>query len=187
MSFDYPLTYRFIDTVSQISQIQIKFVATEDRLLLRVSSSTQHEFRFWLTARLVKLLYPALYEALSKTPSVAVQASPIDKKEVVAFEHEKAVAQADFKTGFKEVEQSFPLGEKAILVTKCQLRPQSDGNTVLALAPEEGQGIDINLSNDLLHSFTKLLTDAANVAEWPLDAETISSQIAVADDGVTVN
>lgn len=187
MSFDYPLTYRFIINVSQINQIQIKFIATEDRLMLRVSSQNQHEFRFWLTARLVKLLYPALYDALSKSPNVAVQANPIGKKEVVAFEHEKAVARTDFKTNFKEAEQSFPLGETPILVTKCQLRPQPDGNTVLALAPEKGQGIDINLSNDLLHSFTKLLTDAALAAEWPLSKDPISSQIPDQDDKITVN
>ena len=187
MSFRNPLTYRFIVTVSQISQIQIKFVATEDRLLLRVSSGAQQEFRFWLTARLVKLLYPALYDALSKTPSAVTQATPIGKKEVVAFEHQKAISQADFTTGFKEIEQSFPLGDEAILVTKCQLRPQSDGNTVLALAPEEGQGIDINLSNELLHSFTKLLTDAAAIARWPLNTEIIADQTAASDDNVTLN
>lgn len=155
--------------------------------MLRVSSSAQHEFRFWLTARLVKLLYPALYDALSKTPAVAVQASPIGKKEVVAFEHEKAVSQTDFTTGFKETKQSFPLGEVPILVTKCQLRPQSDGNTVLALAPEKGQGIDINLNNDLLHSFTKLLTDAAASADWPLNKDPIQSHIPNKDEKITVN
>ena len=187
MSFRNPLTYRFIFTVSQISQIQVKFVATEDRLLLRVSSSAQQEFRFWLTARLVKLLYPALYDALSKTPSAVTQQTPIGKKEVVAFEHHKAVSQADFTTGFKEIKQSFPLGDEAILVTKCQLRPQNDGNTVLALAPEEGQGIDINLSNELLHSFTKLLTDAANVAQWPLSTESIAEQSLSNDDNITLN
>ena len=173
--------------MSNISQIQIKFVATEDRLMLRVSSSDQHEFRFWLTARLVKLLYPALYDALSKSPAVAVQASPIGKKEVVAFEHEKAVARTDFKTNFKETDQSFPLGETPILVTKCQLRPQAGGNTVLALAPENGQGIDINLNNDLLHSITKLLADAATSAGWTLDKDPISTPMPGKDEKITVN
>lgn len=155
--------------------------------MLRVSSSGQQEFRFWLTARLVKLLYPALYEALTKTSPIASQATPLAKREIVAFEHQQAVSQADFATGFKEDKQSFPLGEQPILVTKCQLRPQTDGNTILALAPEHGQGIDINLSTELLHSFTKLLTDAAKVAQWSLDATPISRGAAPSNDNVTVN
>ena len=173
--------------MSNISQIQIKFVATEDRLLLRVSSSEQQEFRFWLTARLVKMLYPALYEALSKTSTLATTSTPNAKREVVAFEHQQAVAKTDFKTDFKEVKQSFPLGEQPILVTKCQLRPVNEGNTILALAPEKGQGIDINLSSDLMHSFTKLLVDAAKIAEWKIDAKTLSNPLEQSGDNITLN
>ncbi|MEM7469644.1 MAG: hypothetical protein AAF387_22570 [Pseudomonadota bacterium] len=173
--------------MSQISQIQIKFVATEDRLLLRVSSSNQQEFRFWLTARLVKKLYPALYDSLSKTSPTAAQSLPIAKQEVVEFEHQQAISKTDFKTEFKEAPQQFPLGETPILVTKCQLRPTQDGNTVLALAPEEGQGIDINLSLELLHSFTKLLVDAARIAEWSFDTTPLSSQQTSSDENVTLN
>ena len=173
--------------MSQISQIQIKFIATEDRLLLRVSSSAQQEFRFWLTARLVKMLYPALYDTLSKTSPVAAQSVPEAKREVVAFEHQQAVSKTDFKTNFKEVKQDFPLGDTPILVTKCQLRPNPDGNTVLALAPEQGQGIDINLSNELLHSFTKLLTDACKIAEWQLGAQTLAQPTVSKDDNITLN
>ena len=173
--------------MSQISQIQIKFVATEDRLLLRVSSSSQQEFRFWLTARLVKMLYPALYDTLAKTSSIAANNVPQAKHDVVAFEHQQAVAKTDFKTGFKEVKQDYPLGKTPILVTKCQLRPNPDGNTILALAPEQGQGIDINLSNELLHSFTKLLIDACKTAEWPLDAQPLSQASPASGDNVTLN
>ncbi|MGR8948898.1 MAG: hypothetical protein ACU84Q_12680 [Gammaproteobacteria bacterium] len=173
--------------MSQISQIQIKFVATEDRLLLRVSSSAQQEFRFWLTARLVRMLYPALYEALSKTSPSAAQSTPTAKPEVVAFEHERAVAKTDFKTGFKESEQTFPLGDEPILVTKCQLRPAKDGNTILALAPEHGQGIDINLSSDLMHSFTKLLVDAAKIAEWAIDAKPLLNPLDSSGENITIN
>ena len=173
--------------MSQISQIQIKFVATEDRLLLRVSSSTQQEFRFWLTARLVRMLYPALYDALSKTSPIAPQSIPAAKQEVLAFEHQQAVAKTDFNTGFKEVKQDFPLGEIPILVTRCQLRPNPDGNTVLALAPEQGQGIDVNLSNELLHSFTKLLVDACKIAEWPLDAKTLGHVQVESGENITLN
>mgnify|MGYP001814905993 CR=1 FL=1 len=133
------------------------------------------------------MLYPALYDALSKTSPVAAQSVPEAKQEVVAFEHQQAVAKTDFKTGFKEVKQEFPLGETPILVTKCQLRPNPDGNTVLALAPEQGQGIDVNLSNDLLHSFTKLLVDACKIAEWPLDAKTLAQTHFDSGENITLN
>ena len=167
--------------------MQIKFVAAEDRLLLRVASANDEEFQFWLTQRFVKLLYPALREALSRAPNVQTQSSPAAKREVLDFEHQRAVAQTDFATAYRESPKTYPLGEQPILITKSQLRPQSDGNLIVALAPDEGQGIDLNLNHHLQHSFAKLISDAAVVAEWELPIQTLQDQIVRETDNVTVN
>ncbi len=52
----------------QIHQIQIRHDETEDRLLLRLSTSDNHEFRFWLTRRFVKRLWAMLVQMLSLHP-----------------------------------------------------------------------------------------------------------------------
>ncbi|MFT4580423.1 MAG: hypothetical protein ACI915_004416 [Gammaproteobacteria bacterium] len=154
--------------MAQIQQIQIKFVAAEDRLLLRVSSSDELEFRFWLTRRFVKLISPAIENALKESPTVRTQVSPVAKKEVFAFEHQKAVSNSDFKTPFKESPKELPLGADPILLAKMQMRRNADGPMVMALAPEQGAGIDLALNPKLLHSLAELITNGVRLAEWDI-------------------
>ena len=59
--------------MATIEQIQIKFVAVEDRLLLRVSSSDELEFRFWMTRRFIDLIWPALHQAVAEAPHAIFQ------------------------------------------------------------------------------------------------------------------
>ena len=71
--------------MAQIQQIQIKFVAIEDRLLLRVSGGGDLEFHFWLTRRFVKLIAPVLKTMMTDTPRIKTQASPVAQRELLAF------------------------------------------------------------------------------------------------------
>lgn len=173
--------------MAQIQQIQIKFVAAEDRLMLRVSGSDNSEFRFWLTRRFVKLMWPSVVDSLEATPSMQASVSPIAKKEVLAFEHEKAVTDSDFKTPYNEKPKALPLGTEPILLVKMQIRRNGDGTMVMALAPEQGPGIDLALNAKLLHSLTALIANSVRVAEWGLPL-TIGEQNGQSKPGnVTLN
>jgi hypothetical protein len=173
--------------MANIEQIQIKFVAVEDRLLLRVSSSDALEFRFWMTRRFVNLIWPALQKALSETPRIKTQPSSDAKRELLAFEHNKAVSDSDFKTPFNETPKTLPLGDQPILLAKMHMRRNNAGAMVIALAPEQGAGIDLALNPGLLHSLTELISNAARSAEWDLSSPINDPTVSAAPDNVTVN
>ncbi|MGR9090518.1 MAG: hypothetical protein ACU85U_08065 [Gammaproteobacteria bacterium] len=154
--------------MAKIEQIQIKFVPVEDRLLMRVAGDEGLEFRFWLTRRFVKMIWPALGNAMQLSPTVRTQASPIAQREVLAFEHEKAVSDADFATPYKESPKTLPLGSEPILLSKMQLRRDRGGSLTMSLGPESGPGIDLAINNKLLHSVAELIANGAQLAQWEL-------------------
>ncbi|MGE0484703.1 MAG: hypothetical protein AB7Q81_11235 [Gammaproteobacteria bacterium] len=156
----------------QIEQVQITFVPAEDRLLLRVSSGSAEEFRFWLTRRFVAALRPQLAERLSGQDHIRLQASGDARRELLDFERQHAVSSADFKTPFKEAPRHYPLGEQPVLLTRFTLRPRDDGSIALTLAPEQGSGIDLALTPALVHSILALLDTALAGAAWQLTAAT---------------
>ena len=154
--------------MAQLDQIQIAYVAAEDRLLLRMSTQDNEEFRFWLTRRFVKALRPKLGQTLSQQPSIQVHANPEAKRELLNFEHEQAVRASDFKTPYKQEQKSLPLGAQTVVLTRFQLRPETDNRVVLTVGPEQGNGIDLALNPHLVHSLIALLDNAIKTADWDL-------------------
>lgn len=154
--------------MSQFDQIQISFVAGEDRLLLRVSTQNQEEFRCWLTRRFVKAIRPALAQALAAQPRIQTQTDPLAKQELLRFEHEVARQSSDFATPYRGLSRALPLGEAPVLLTRGQIRPQEGGGVPLTLAPDQGGGIDLALNPTLLHSFLALLDQTLLGSDWEL-------------------
>jgi hypothetical protein len=155
-----------------IHQLQIVFDAAEDRVLFRVSTTGGDEFRISLTRRFVKLLWPHLRRGLEN--QVAMKAPvPEARREVLAFEHERAIRETDFSRPFTEAAgdapRNFPLGDQPFVAVQGQVRLESAGLYKLTLNPAQGQGLEIGLDDRLMHSFCGLLEAAARSAEWDLD------------------
>ena len=153
-----------------IHQLQVAFDAVQDRLLFRLTTTAQEEFRIFLTRRFVRALWPMLVKAIESKIAVKAPAAEA-RREVLAFEHEKAVRETDFKTPFREpaaeAPRQFPLGAAPYLAVKGNVRLEG-GAYKLALNPAEGQGIEIGLDDRLMHSLCRLIEQAACSAEWDL-------------------
>ncbi|MEM1297236.1 MAG: hypothetical protein AAGH89_17865 [Verrucomicrobiota bacterium] len=159
--------------MSQLHQMQITFVPEEDRLLFRLNTSGRQsaEFRFWLTRRYVRILWAALLNMLKKQqPKEAKQEEPIKQQMEMVKQHEEAIEKADFKTQYQE-SHVFPLGEAPILVSKVALKETGQNSQILCMHPQNGNGLEFDLNEQLLHSFCKLLTDSVKRAEWDLDLD----------------
>jgi len=154
--------------MSRLNQIQVTFVAEEDRLLLRINTTDLAEFRFWLTRRMIGMLWPAIIQTLSSDPQVAIQADKSAKEAVLAFQKEKAATNADFKTPYQEQPNQLPLGEQPILVTKIQIKAGQGNMRALCLHPSSGNGIEIAVDTQTLHTLCILLQNKAQVAQWGL-------------------
>lgn len=155
--------------MAALSQIQVRYHPVEDRLLLRMSTSDHQEFQFWLTRRCVQGMWPLLVKLLKEAPSVTTRTAPQHREEVLAFQHQQAVSQADFQTGYREEEErTRPLGEAPMLVKRVDVRRDDQGTAKLGLRPAEGQGVELGLGEPLLHSLSKLIADSAERCGWGL-------------------
>lgn len=156
-----------------LHQIQIRFDETEDRLLLRLSTTDNCEFRFWLTRRFTKRLWRMLVKMLEWDRAVNQQLDPETRHAVLELQHEGYSRQADYTKQFAEHVQDAPrrmlLGEAPVLLAKAQGKRRDEGVQMLSLHPLQGQGIDITLDTRLLHIFTRLLREQVAKTDWDLN------------------
>lgn len=162
--------------MSSLHQLQLAYHPEQDRLLLRATTRDGREFRFWLTRRLLKGLWPALHRALAREVGVQTPADPMAQREVLQFRRQQAVQRADFSTPFEELHgRTHPLGEEPVLVARAALAPARDGRHGLSLLPRAGPGCNLALTDDLLHSLIRLLEDALERADWGLATPILGS------------
>lgn len=149
------------------SQIQARYIEEEDRILLRMNTVAEEEFRFWFTRRLLLRLWPVLQEGLMSSPAVKQQMDYSSRQAIVAFEHERAQTKAEFNNAFRETDK-LPLGQDPLLVVRVGFRNLENGSFAFALKNGAGNGIDLTLTQDLLHLLCKLLDDAAQKSAWDM-------------------
>jgi hypothetical protein len=152
-----------------LRQIQIRFVAEEDRLLLRLNAAGGTQLRFFLTRRLVQRVWPILVAALASNPQVSAHSDAAARATVLAFRQEQALAQVALGRPFEEEASELPLGEAALLVTRVRLRQRTPGVHVLGLHGAGGRGAHLTLDEMMLHALCRLLYDAVAGADWGLD------------------
>jgi hypothetical protein len=155
----------------QLHQIQCRYDEMNDRLLLRFSTTESTEFRFWVTRRFLSRLWDLLLKLMQLDQPVVQQVDETAKKEVLAMRHEEFVKQGDFSKPFEEKQYTSPLGSDPVLLAVGEAQRKPDGNTLLRLRPQNGQGIDLNLNPQLLHTLTKLMVDAAAKSDWGLNLQ----------------
>lgn len=155
--------------MSRINQIQIRYAPLEDRIVLRLNTEEASEFRFWITRRYAKLLAVSLLKLLHSSADVQVHKEEGVKKAVMSFKHEEALSQADFAKSFQAQPKNLPLGNAPILLSKLTVKQTPDGKPMLCMYPEQGQGIDLALQPQLLHSISKLFADALEASDWGVE------------------
>ena len=157
----------------KIHQIQIRHDEAEDRLLLRLSTTDNAEFRFWLTRRFVKRLWGMLVQMLEWDQAVRQQVNPETRRTVLDIQHEGYSQQANYAKKFEESSQeiprTLPLGEAPAVLAKAKGKKGEKGVQMLSLHPQQGQGIDMTLDTKLLHIFSRLLRQAVAKTDWDMN------------------
>jgi hypothetical protein len=155
--------------MTAISQLQMTYSAEEDRILLRVNTDDDEEFRFWLTRRFALLLMRALEAHRAADPDIASQVTEPARQAVEAFKEQAANARGNFDDAFKPSHE-FPLGEAPVLAYKLIYRVE-DGHLKFAIEPRSGKGIRLVLNAQLNFNVTRLLQSACEKGEWGLAGE----------------
>ena len=155
------------EEILSIHQFNLQFNPEEDRLVFRMNTVNKEEFRFFLTRRFVKILWPVLLQLLEKDYAAREPEKSYAAKELVSFEREKVLSQANFGQKYEEEMVNYPLGEDNILLT--QIRVKQKGNVhILCLFPSSGRGVEIPVNPVFLHTFSKLLRDLVAKTDWDM-------------------
>ena len=150
-----------------ISQMQMLYVAEEDRILFRVNSTDKKEFRFWITRKYAFLLLAVLKKHADIDLDVSAQINPDAKQAVKSFKKEQAIQDADFKQKFNEDASEYPLGDVVPLAFKLNYKVQGE-DLHLGIQPKEGKGIDMVISGDINPTFVQLILQAGEKGAWNL-------------------
>lgn len=151
-----------------IHQFNMQYNPEEDRILLRMNTVNKEEFRFFLTRRFTRLLWPVLRQIMDNDLKRREPDKARFTNEMLEFERENVISKANFKQKYSENITTYPLGEAFILLSRIQVKRGPDFD-ILCLHPSNGRGIEFPVNNAFLHPLCKILKDTAAKAEWDLD------------------
>lgn len=165
--------------IMNIQQLSIAHDERQDRLLLRLNTADQDEFRFWLTRRMCLRLMPALQQSSVRLeaaqPGVAA-ADATAQQMLGELKREAFLNQADFATPFKKQASHLPLGALPMLITDAHLSILPSGVLELALedksAPDQAKTCKMQMQPSLVHGMVHLIQQASEKAQW---LETVST------------
>ncbi|MAM71653.1 MAG: hypothetical protein CMP91_10970 [Gammaproteobacteria bacterium] len=148
----------------QLQQLNISYIAKEDRLLFRVRVGANTEFRIWFTRRFTDLLLKLLNEKMQNYGGAEVLA--------VSNETQKDIKQGAFEKKYQEPQApDYPFGENGFVA--CQIKSGTDkqDNLQLQILPEKGKGMNLKLDKKLMFMLHNLLTQGIQHADWNLAYE----------------
>jgi hypothetical protein len=162
----------------QIHQLSVNYLAEQDRILVRIKSSSSEEVRLWLTRRLMLGLWPLLTKLLTahllKLEAAGRSLDSVDdslRKMLADFRKEEFLRQADFDTPYDERAARTPLGAEPLLITDVDATPLPDGRLRLTFNErlpnvEEPRSFQVDLQPDLMQGLMHLLEQALARAQW---------------------
>jgi hypothetical protein len=162
----------------QIHQLSVNYLAEQDRIFVRIKSSSSEEVRLWLTRRLMLGLWPLLTKLLTahllKLEAAGRSLDSVDeslRKMLADFRKEEFLRQADFDTPYDERAGRTPLGAEPLLITDVDATPLPDGRLRLAFNErmpnlEEPRSFQVDLQPDLMQGLMHLLEQALARAQW---------------------
>ena len=153
----------------QLEQFSASHDAAQDRLLLRIRSSDDAEYRFWITRRYLALLWPVLMKMADEF-SARKATDPATRSTLAELAHGEAVNKADFGSAYRDG-SIYPLGEEPVLLGRVTVKPLQGATRTLTLLPQKGQGIKLELDERLVHVLARLLQQSAVAADWGLNLE----------------
>jgi hypothetical protein len=162
-----------------LHQMTAEFVPVQDRILFRVSTRDKHEYRVWLTRRLVKKLWGVAVRSFEAEPEVKAQAQPHVRNAVLSMKHQQAVQSSDFSQKHEADTRPAPEMNEPLLATGVKISRNEQGAVQVVFLTVEGRAVNLNLNEEMLHALCHILQGAADRAGWDL-------QLSVGDAGVVM-
>jgi len=177
-----------------IKQFNASYLIHDDRLLFRINTVDDSEYRFWMTRRIVLFILAATNHLFSK--KLEESHTPEAAKAMIEFGQEAAKAgQTDTEGKLTELPHQpaskYPIGVDPILVmdVKCVLTKEGlDDVLQLDFILPAGGVLNLKMAGNTLHAMCALLTQLAEHANWGLmKAATTTSPTETSDSKTDKN
>jgi hypothetical protein len=145
-----------------IKQLNGGYVPAEDRILLRVSTDANEEFRFWLTRPITTHLLAANRTITAR--AIAQKFPPQVAQTVTEFEQQAVAQQTKLDDEFVPG-ATFPLGEAPSLVVKFNVTPIEHGVSLDLVMPN-GMNVNLKIAHQLFQQVGVLLDRLQTDAKW---------------------
>jgi hypothetical protein len=167
----------------------LRYLPTEDRILLSVSVPEEQEFGVALTRRLMRVLLEALAKIASERGKTPAGADPNLRDILLDFEHSQSVANAVAAGNLREEKRVERLSAPPKLIHKVTVTP--DNNGVLSLLFDDPElAITLNIPPERLHTVIETFVRTAERAGWdfpPLAGWLDASKQPVSSAGQSLN
>lgn len=175
-----------------IHQIQLRYEATADRLLLQLRSTEAEIYAAWLTRRMVARLLPPFRQAVVQAGLQAVTPHALAVPEARQMLEQAALQRplpgTQFNQPFVADEHSrHPLGAEPLLPDAADLRPDAQAELHLVLRESRGRQLDIGLTPELATALLRLMDSALAAADWGLGPGLAPAPEAAAAPGPHLN
>lgn len=152
-----------------LQQLNISYVPKEDRLLFRVRTGKNTEFRIWFTRRFTDLMMKFLTEKMQQFGGAEAIAVSDDTQQTLregAMEQKYQEPQAP----------DYPFGENGFVAFQIKTGSDKDNNLHLQILPEKGKGMNLKLDRKMLFMLHNLLSQGIKHANWNLDHQSALPQ-----------
>ncbi|MEX2365110.1 MAG: hypothetical protein WD601_00795, partial [Pseudohongiellaceae bacterium] len=146
-----------------LKQMNISYQPKEDRLLLKISTSSNSEYRIWMTRRFTSLLLNVLSEQMDARGGIQKVASTPDTRERL----KNTDAAQEYESG---PDMEYPLGADGILAFKINAAKNREGKLNLQLLPEDGEGVNFALDDSMIYMLHNLIERCIFKTDWNLQS-----------------
>jgi len=157
----------------RLKKLSVEYSRVQDRLRFRATSTSEGEFQFWITRRIVNLMWDGLLKALEKSMGADEQSNEA-RKALLSMHHQDAVESREFSSSKKKK----PPEEKPIpLAMAVKIGNRENGAVQLTFITDTKQEYGLKLPEESVHALCHLIQNATKRAKWGLDLN-------IGDDGV---
>jgi hypothetical protein len=154
--------------MAAIEQLDMRYHAVQDRLVLRLKLNDDSDLHLWLTRRMIMPLWQLLREWGAASSGLGDRVAPESREQVLEFEREAALSQADFSQPYRPAARSLS-GGVPLLVAQVGMEKVEEGEGCrLLLTTAAGKHLRVDLTPQLIHGLAELLVKVAGGTDWGL-------------------
>ena len=155
-----------------IHQIQIKYDAAADRLLMQVRTRADEVFAIWLTRRMLLRLWPPFQQLGARVALARARPDAVLLPEARAMladaARQRSLPNADFTQHFNSDSAHQPLGAQPLLATEIELQADAKGGLRMKVSESQGRQITLQFNEELHAALSRLFEQALAAADWGL-------------------